>query len=102
MGCWLRPDLESPSQLVKQCLGTIILDPDEGYFDISCDEVRGPTLGRAPAPGPASLCAPGLQDEPNSGAHRGTHQAACSQALLGLLSQTLGGAHTALQQVQAF
>ncbi|KAI5937166.1 cathelicidin antimicrobial peptide isoform X1 [Manis javanica] len=24
--------------LVKQCLGTIILDPDEGYFDISCDE----------------------------------------------------------------
>ncbi|KAK2496014.1 hypothetical protein MC885_018675 [Smutsia gigantea] len=24
--------------LVKQCLGTIILDREEGYFDISCDE----------------------------------------------------------------
>ncbi|KAF5921671.1 hypothetical protein HPG69_012841, partial [Diceros bicornis minor] len=28
--------------LVKQCLGTVILDPVKEYFDISCDEVSGP------------------------------------------------------------
>ncbi|XP_014643929.1 PREDICTED: protegrin-2-like [Ceratotherium simum simum] len=27
---------------VKQCVGTVILDPGKEYFDISCDEVSGP------------------------------------------------------------
>ena len=35
-------DLELPFQLVKQCVGTVTLDPSNDQFDINCNEVSGP------------------------------------------------------------
>ena len=35
-------DLELPLQLVKQCVGTVTLDPSNDQFDINCNEVSGP------------------------------------------------------------
>ncbi|KAK1332728.1 hypothetical protein QTO34_007411 [Cnephaeus nilssonii] len=34
-GCDLRP-----LQLVKECAGAVALDPDNGYFDVTCDEIK--------------------------------------------------------------
>ncbi|XP_066101180.1 cathelicidin antimicrobial peptide [Saccopteryx bilineata] len=31
--------------LVKQCIGTVFLDRDNGYFDISCDELQNVIFG---------------------------------------------------------
>ena len=34
--------LSLPLQLVKQCVGTVTLDPSNDQFDINCNEVSGP------------------------------------------------------------
>ena len=34
--------LNLPFQLVKQCVGTVTLDPSNDQFDINCNEVSGP------------------------------------------------------------
>ena len=34
--------LSLPLQLVKQCVGTVSLDPSNDQFDLNCNEVSGP------------------------------------------------------------
>uniref|UniRef100_A0A900Q741 Peptide antibiotic PR39 n=1 Tax=Sus scrofa TaxID=9823 RepID=A0A900Q741_PIG len=55
---------------VKQCVGTVTLNPSNDPLDISCNEVSGPIFfevllvgrERAPYPGLSLTWAPGLQD----------------------------------------
>ena len=42
MAWWFQFDLELSFQLVKQCVGTVTLDPSNDQFDLNCNEVSGP------------------------------------------------------------
>ena len=42
MALGIRFDLSLSFQWVKQCVGTVTLDPSNDQFDINCNEVSGP------------------------------------------------------------